>query len=217
MKTNSFITSAKKRITNDVKFQKSQVKQSVDFSEWYIKNLLPASKTVKQLKAMPRKDAEKYLFTRIDKKAEKEIDQIIERYEAIQRAKDIESINISVEWKKSATWGSNPTATVKVCYIGGSCEYFEGKASGCGYDKESAAIATALNCSYSVLKMLFSANKKDPDNKIYGYRAAKDGFFPHVSGGVGVSCYRSVFELFCFDFKNTGSGKTFDVYSVVKK
>ena len=217
MKTNPFISSAKKRIENDVKFQKSQVKKSVDFSEWYIKNLLPTSKTVKQLKAMQRKEAEKYLFARIDKKAEKEFLKIVEKYEAIQRAEDIESINISVEWKKSNTWGSNPTATVKVCYIGGWCEYFEGKASGCGYDKESTAIASALNSSFAVLKMLFTANKKDPDNKIYGYRSAKDGFFPHISGGVGVSCYRSVFELFGFEFKNTGSGKTFDVYSVVKK
>ena len=217
MKTNSFIAAAKKRIINDVKFQKSQVKQSVDFSEWYIKNLLPASKPVKQLKTMQRKEAEKYLFDRIYKKAEKEFLQIVEKYNNIQAAKDIESINISVEWKKSRAWGYNPIATAKVNYYGGSCDYFEGKASGCGYDKESTAIATALNSSYSVLKMLFAANKKDPDNKVYGYRSAKDGFFPHISGGVGVSCYPSVFGLFGFDFKNTGSGKSFGVYSVVKK
>lgn len=217
MKTNSFIASAKKRIENDVKFQKTQVKQSVDFSEWQIKNLLPASKTVKQLKAMPRKEAEKYLFTRIDKKAEKEFLQIVEKYNAIQNAKDIESINISVEWKKSATWGANPTATVKVCYFDGSCSYFDGKASGCGYDKESASIATALNSSYSVLKLLFVCSKNDPDNKIYGYYNANKGYFPHISGGVGVSCYNSVFNLCGFKFEHTNSGKTFDCYLISKK
>lgn len=217
MKTTSFIKLATSKISEDVKFQKSQVKKSTDFSEWLIHSLLPKSKTVKQLKAMERKDAEKYLFNRIDKKTEKEISDITEKYNNIMQSEDIESISISVEWKKSATWGMNPTATAKVNYIDGSCNYFDGKASGCGYDKESAAIASALNCSNSVQKLLFLCSKNDPDNKVYGYYNSNKGYFPHISGGVGVSCYNSVFNLCGFKFEKTNSGKTFDCYLISKK
>lgn len=217
MKTTSFIKLATSKISEDANFQKSQVKKSTDFSEWFIKNLLPSSKTVKQLKAMQRNEAEKYLFNRIDKKAEKEINTIIEKYNSIMNSKDIESINISVEWKKSQTWGANPTATAKINYTDGSCGYFDGKASGCGYDKESAAIATALNCSHSVQKLLFVCSENDPDNKIYGYYNANRGYFPYISGGVGVSCYNSVFNLCGYKFEQTNSGKTFDCYLISKK
>ena len=112
MKTNSFIKVATSKISEDVKFQKSQVKKSADFSELFIKSLLPASKSIKQLKAMQRKEAEKYLFARIDKKAEKEINTMIEKYNSIMNSKDIESINISVEWKKSASWGYRDWGTL---------------------------------------------------------------------------------------------------------
>lgn len=216
MKTNSFVKVATAKISEYVKFQKSQVKKSTDFSEWYIKTILPASKTVKQLRAMQRNEAEKYLFNRIDKKAEKEINTMIEKYNSIMNSKDIESVNISVEWKKSSIWGMNPTATAKVNYTDGSCNYFEGKASGCGYDKESAAIASALNNSYSVLKLLFICSKKDPENKVYGYYNANKGYFPHISGGVGVSCYNAVFNLCGYKFEQTNSGKTFDCYLISK-
>ena len=217
MKTNQFIKKATLKVTDHAKWQKTEIKKSTDFSEWFIHSLLPKSKTVKQLKAMERKDAEKYLFNRVDKKAEKEISELTGEYSNIMQSKDIESINISVEWKKSATWGSNPTATATVNYTDNCCSYFEGKASGCGYDKESTAVAAALNNSYSVLKLLFECGENDPDNKIYGYRNAKDGYFPHISGGVGVSCYNSVFNLCGFKFEKTNSGKTFDCYLISKK
>ena len=38
-----------------------------------------------------------------------------------------------------------------------------------------------------------------------------------ISGGVGVSCYNSVFNLCGFKFEKTNSGKTFDCYLISKK
>lgn len=215
MKTTKFLNSAKTRIKSDSTYLKKQVKDSKDFSEWNIKALLPTSKSCKDLQKLTRKDAENYLFARIDKKSEKQYNEIVNRYNEVMQAGAINKFTISVEWKKSNTWGYNPTAEVCI-YSENGYEFLTGKASGCGYDKESAAIASALNQSNAIIKMLFDADKKDPDNKVYGYRNAKDGFFPHISGGVGVLCYPKDFALFGLKWKNIASGKTFDSYLVTK-
>ena len=57
----------------------------------------------------------------------------------------LETFRASVEWSKNPTWGFNPTARVWVNQ--GGENYGEGKASGCGYDKLSAAICYATNNS----------------------------------------------------------------------
>jgi hypothetical protein len=215
MKATNFIKSATKRIKNHSLYLKNQVKQSKDFSEWNLKELLPASTGLKKLQKMSRKDAEKYLFARIEKKQQKEIQEITDKVNRIFLAGEITKITISVEWKKSATWGTNPTAECRI-HTSNGYEFLTGKASGCGYDKESAAIASALNQSTAIIKMLFDADKKDPESKVYGYRSAKDGFFPHISGGVGVSCYRSVFALFGLNFECISYGKTYDSYLITK-
>ena len=215
MNSTNFIKSATKRIKSHSLYLKNQVKQSANFSEWNISELLPASTGVKKLQKMTRKDAEKYLFDRITKKAEKEIQEMTDKVNRIFLAGEITKITISVEWKKSTTWGANPTAECRIFTTNGF-SFLTGKASGCGYDKESAAIASALNQSDAIIKMLFDADKKDAEGKVYGYRPAKDGFFPHISGGVGVSCYPSVFALFGLKFEKVGSGKMFDSYLITK-
>lgn len=210
-----FLKSAKTRIKSDSLYLKKQVKESKDFSEWNIKLLLPSSKTAKDLQKISRKDAENYLFARIDKKDDKQFKEIETRYNNVMEAGEINKITISVEWKKSSMWGYNPTAEIRL-YSTTGYEFLTGKASGCGYDKESSAIATALNESNAVIKMLFNADKKDKDSKVYGYRKAQNGYFPHISGGVGTSCYYSVFALFGLKFEKISSGKTFDSYLVTK-
>lgn len=210
-----FQKSLKKRINSHSDYLKKQVKNSADFSEWNIKAILPKSTSVKDLQKKTKKEAVNYLFDRIEKQAEKELQKEYQKLVCIFNSGDILSIKISVEWKKSALYGSNPTAEVRVHTTNGY-EYLVGKSSGCGYDKESAAIASALNSCNSVIKMLFSADKKDKDCKVYGYRQAKDGYFPHISGGVGVSCYKSVFALFGLNFECVASGKTFDSYIITK-
>ena len=216
MKTNQFFKSAKVRINSNSIWLKKQIKQSKDFSEWNLKALLPSSKSCKDLQKMTRKDAENYLFNRIDKKSEKQYNEIANRYNEVMQAGAINRITISVEWKKSNTCGANPTAEVRI-YSENGYEYLIGKASGCGYDKESAAIASALNQSNAIIKMLFDADKKDKESKVYGYRKAQNGYFPHISGGVGTSCYNSVFALFGLNFEKVSSGKMFDSYLVTKK
>ena len=128
------------------------------------------------------------------KKAIKEIDKQVEKdlYKigAIERAKDVSTISVLVEWKANRTWGANPTATVRTLY-----KTSKGTASGCGYDKESAAIAYAFNDDLDILKILYimkekalASNKNISSHEACGYGAGY-GVLPYFEGGVGVSCF----------------------------
>ena len=54
--------------------------------------------------------------------------------------KPVKSITITIEWKKSRTWGMNPNANAQVEYKDGTYDTGSASASGCGYDKESTVI-----------------------------------------------------------------------------
>lgn len=63
----------------------------------------------------------------------------LKRFIAACKAPSLEYIQVSVDWKKSRTWGWCPRSYVST--NGGNGEYY---ASGCGYDKLSASICHAL-------------------------------------------------------------------------
>lgn len=67
------------------------------------------------------------------------------------------NIRIDVSWKKSQTWGANPTAEVWADeYLGVSRSV-----GGCGYDKESTAIAEPFNRSKAMAKIAIIAKYLD--------------------------------------------------------
>ena len=162
------------------------------------------------------------------KRAEKEIDKWHEKQLAKLRtaagAVSLGFVSISVEWSKNRTWGANPTATVRT-----SDGVFSGHASGCGYDKESAAVAEALNQSPAVMRMLYTAAEnamksgKAPAETgnascvswrdILGYGSGYS-LLPYFERGVGVSCFWSIFKVCGYDCRSAGSGKTFDACAV---
>lgn len=51
---------------------------------------------------------------------------------------------INVDWHRSRMWGRNPRAEVWANLAGIRVDYTNGTVSGCGYDKESAAVDLAL-------------------------------------------------------------------------
>ena len=108
--------------------------------DWYLSQLLPASKknhifkNVSELKA--------YLIDRLEKQTIKKIESLQNEISFNDSLEDIESLTITVEWKKSSMWGSNPTAKA---YIDGIGHVSSGSISGCGYDKCSTAVAKVLN------------------------------------------------------------------------
>lgn len=162
----------------------------------------------------------------------KEIDrETIKKQDKLLRARDaeeIKSVSISVDWKRSNTWGYNPTATV---IINGIYEY-RGTASGCGYDKETAAVGTALNQSIIILKMLYTAKEKalasmPPEeseaakkgyiegcetNRAFIHYGAGYGVLPCFEGGVGMTSFRGVFEACGLKCTHTHETKHTDFY-----
>lgn len=142
---------------------------------------------------------------------------------------DVKRLTITIEWKRSRTWGSNPHASAEIHYKDNKTgEYGTGffrasgfTASGCGYDKESTVIASIFN--------QFMKNKlwKLSSEQIRGGHGSGDrGPAPygiHVneykgveyrsfSGGIGTNCYYSISEYIGGKFEKIASGKTFDVY-----
>src|SRR6185369_3283149 len=67
------------------------------------------------------------------------------RIEAEKNQKPVSEIHLSIEWKKSRTWGRNPMLTAKIKFQDGSWERANATCSGCGYDKESTVIADIFN------------------------------------------------------------------------
>ena len=106
----------------------------------------------------------------------------IARAEEISNAPEVEAITIDIVWKRSQCWGHNPHAEIKV-YTDRGTFIAHGRASGCNYDKQSAAIAEALNAIPAALKIIY--DQRENDIKIYGtalYSAA-----PAYEGGTGIN------------------------------
>lgn len=135
------------------------------------------------------------------KYAQKRLDSL----QAAEETPRAQEIRINVEWKKSSMWGYNPTATVSAGKSNGA-----GKASGCGYDKGSAAISNALMECPSVLRVLFDYTERQLANgataetlannrlaftwgNILGYGAGYD-CIPGFEGGVGFDSTAAILE-----------------------
>jgi len=105
--------------------------------------------------------------------------------EWIKRA---ESAGIIIEWRKSKTWGSNPVilyADEKCCNV-----------SGCGYCKESTALADTL-------RFLFEPGTPE-------YSAV------WTTGGCGVSSVINTLAKFGWELRKTASSSSSDAFEIRK-
>ena len=149
------------------------------------------------------------------------------KLDAIAAAPDLESVSICVEWKRSRMWGMNPTATC----ITNEPDIFTGHASGCGYDKRSAAIADALNASPAVLKMLYTAAEaalaagqtftRNNDScvswrYVLGYGSGYS-ILPYFESGVGVSAFETIFRNCGYALRCSFEHRNFDSYTVTRR
>lgn len=152
----------------------------------------------------------------------------LKRIELAELAPVLSSLSISVGWVKSKTWGANPHATIRAYDTAGRfIGEYKGTASGCGYDKESAAIAEALNQCASALQVLYLAEEKrlkmrkaegkdTSRGEVIGY-ASGYGVLPYFEGGCGYSCFEHIFKKQGFICKHTASGKMFDSYYIERR
>ena len=141
---------------------------------------------------------------------EKDRARYIAKLNAANESEKLKFIKISVNWKKSQTWGYNPTAET---WTTGSY-YSTGKASGCGYDKESAAIGQALRHSPSLTRFLIENRAKIGNAYGLSFYAG----LPQLEiSGKGVNELLSIFrKLKGWDIHEK-HGKMFDGYTIEKK
>lgn len=173
-----------------------------------------------------REKAVKLATKRALKEIEKDTAAQLEKLDRVAQAADLTYISISIEWVRSRTWDYNPHVEIRT-----NTGFYNGTASGCGYDKESAAIAEAFNQCDSVLKALYTlkenglqAGQSDEsktaacgrsNGSICGYGAGY-GSIPYFEGGAGASCFWEILRK-C-GYKTTGHhAKHSDFYSVEKE
>lgn len=153
------------------------------------------------------------------RKAEREAAKRAAEIAAERAQKPIKSLTVSIEWKKSRMWGNNPTATGRVEYADGTFgRTAEAKASGCGYDKESAVLANIFNqcLKYKLWELSDAAMKGGHGSMDHGpapYGINNYNGHRSFAGGIGVSCYYEICKYLGGKFERVASGKTFDAYT----
>ena len=174
---------------------------------------------------------------RMERQTEKALAEKLAKLERVANAPTLENIDIIVGWKRSAMWGYNPTATADIRTAGDGVDYpvfsyekHTGTASGCGYDKRSAAVAEALNKSDSVLKVLYTAAENALasgetffryDNGCVSWRdvlgyGSGHSILPYFEGGVGVSCFWAILEKCGYHTHSNERRKHTDYYNIFK-
>lgn len=139
---------------------------------------------------------------RLVKAYAKKCEEAHEEVERIAEEATPESITVTIEWKRSSVWGLNPTATVT-----DGKRRTTGKASGCGYDKRSAAVADAFNANPRIKRILCEIKEEalrhgqtdrsrtactGRDNReCIGYGSGYTSI-PYFDGGVGVECFWAI-------------------------
>ena len=123
----------------------------------------------------------------------------------------LDSFKARVEWNASRVWGYNPTAETWT----GCDSYGIGRASGCGYDKLSAAIQSSLSnksaelLTSAVIKKHIETGEAFP----YGVRVWDNGVTVNFSG-CGVSALIKILE-YCGLKARHISGKMFDYIETI--
>lgn len=152
-----------------------------------------------KLKTLKRESAK----AKAKAKAKKDYEEFIEELEMIKFLPPAKEVIISVTWKKSSVWGSNPHAEIKIFNHKGHYEIFDETASGCGYDKLSSVISYGFNKSKLLksymLKHTRKLNQLKKENGYSLYALLNDYSF---QGGVGVSAYRSLFQALGCKFEH---------------
>lgn len=177
--------------------------------DWRLSDLLTAGQ---KKKLFSLEELKEVLKSRNKKAQEKKNLKDLERLN-LASLEDIETLTINVEWKRSQMWGMNPNAEA---YINGIGHVSSGSISGCGYDKQSTAVAKVLNQVPQLIKKLYELKENNVETKnhdLFGYGSGY-GVLPSFEGGVGVSCYYKIFDSIGYEFKTISNGKTFDVYQI---
>ena len=165
---------------------------------------------------LTEKEAKARTIEHIKKEALKSLNEKLNKILAVEEAKSVYSVDIYIDWKRSQTWGWCPRAYIQVYSLDNNknhdYEQLEGYASGCGYDKLSSSIASALNTSNAALKLLYEAEEKRLRNIKKGNNQTRRDFIgygsgygvmPYFEGGVGFESQYTIFKKLGYNIKIT--------------
>ena len=137
-----------------------------------------------------------------------------ERIQARKNQKPVARIVITVEWKSSRTWGSNPHASYQVQFKDGSWgrNKKDITCGGCGSDKLSTVIAEIFNELLAYKLYRIKKEKKVP----YGIcnHGTSD---PYYGGGIGIGCYSNISTFIGGEFRGITETKSVDVFEYIAK
>ena len=208
---NQLIAENEKYRTNAIQYatdNESTLKRYSTATRWnqYVNGIISREKCIE------------YATKRINAKYNKSLEKDLEKLETIARAENIKSISVSVTWHKSRTWGYNPVAEIRI-ETDNRYYYETGTASGCGYDKKSAAVGSALNKIPAALKLLCDLKDVNAPENITEYSNGKYiaygagyGAIPYYEGGVGYNCFDNIFNIAGFKRVCFNETKTTDYY-----
>jgi glycosyltransferase involved in cell wall biosynthesis len=123
--------------------------------------------------------------------------------------KEVDAIEIHIEWKKSQTWGNVPHAEAIIRYKDGTLKYSKKyTATGCGYDKQSSVVADIFNDYLKYKLYQVDSTTKKP----YGVSIDK---FKYYDGGVGINCYIGISKYIGGEFETIISNNKTDVFRYI--
>ena len=104
-------------------------------------------------------------------------------------------IDVDVNYVRNATWGWNPNVTVDAHLNGVRRDRTYGSASGCGYDKLSAAICYAFRCN-PLLQTLALWKGFNPHSERYGCDPCRERDYGYEYGfdGQGTGVIENLME-----------------------
>lgn len=185
--------------------------------DWWISEYLTDLR-IKQLKKNELSDDKAIEITtkKAIKKYSNDIDKELLKIDLIESSNDLkidDRLVLHIDWNKSRTWGYCPKCEL----LDNKNVFYSDRISGCGYDKESTAIAEVLNQYNPILKRLYQLkndNIKMSNHELFGYGSGY-GIKPHFEGGVGVSSYYKIFEKIGMKLQKISSGDKYDIYEII--
>jgi len=136
------------------------------------------------------------------------------RVEEVKAQPRIESLTITIEWRKSRMWGWNPYATGEAITKEGYRYVKWAKASGCGYCKRSTVIADLFNQFLRHKLYDQSVINRLGVEKPYGIRLCEVGknWLSYFEGGIGEGCYRQISEAIGGTWERIARTDSVEVY-----
>lgn len=186
------------------------------WAPWYEKSY-PGSKLIfnkfkkgKLTKAQYVKALKDNVKKQVALKAEKFREEVNEVWTAVMP----DRIEVEIEWRKNPTWGANPHATISA-YTDYHAYRSSGTASGCGYDKRSAATASAFNHNTAIQRVALEywlLCQKNKEKMLYGIGDMEYFHLPNFAGGVGYECHDRILNAMGYKRVSYADSKLFDYY-----